>query len=213
MANTDPVKLSDLSSLALGLITLLSPSDFREPLLGDLQEEVSTKQFISRRAANRWLWSQFFRSSPSLIGHRLRNLRIMRVALLLLAYIVAFFALQFWDHEISRSVVGTFAAQDNPPSLTWLRTTYFVLFALGALVAGFLASPFGFKSNEGFAYNYVICFGPVFLILNMAIFIPVLTQGRFEALPYLATRSIIMAVTLAIGAYLYQRGQQALRPS
>ena len=209
MAKPDPLNLRDVSPLAVGLMNCLTTPDIHDAILGDLQEELTLQQFQTHTEAKQWLWGQVLRSAPHLTRLRFRQTRPTRFLLLLITYFGLFLGLALWDTGVSRTIIGTFAASDNPPNLIMLRTGYFCLFALGCLIVGALAAPIGFKADRSFAYNVALCFVPVFLILNLSTFLTILSAGRFEAIPYIATRALIMAVTLALGAHLYERTRRA----
>lgn len=184
--------------LARFLLSRLAPRDFRDALLGDLQEQWQKRTIQTGQAPRAWYWQQVTRSIPTLIAFRLRAIGIWRFVLLLLAYAIGFLAITVWDIAISRALVGSLAMQDVPPSLLVLRAFYFGLFSFGAIVAALLATPIAFDKRWSLRANLLVGLAPVFLIVNGIVFAGAIAAEAFELLPYLMFRSALMGVMLVL---------------
>lgn len=197
MTNHTPPRLAQF------IITALSPAAYREDILGDLQEGYQRLRFSNPKRARYWYWREVIGSAPRLCAYKFCQIDPGRIGLILLAYITALFAVRIWDIHISRTIVQSLIAGDNPPDVKVIRRIYFLLFSLGAILSGFMAASIGFRAHFSFRRNMTISVMPVFVTLTVLTVFNMVSAGTYERLTYVLFRSAMLGAALTGGAYLY----------
>ncbi|MEM9530148.1 MAG: permease prefix domain 2-containing transporter [Pseudomonadota bacterium] len=198
-------------ALAERLLTWVSHTSFRDHLLGDLHEEYLARHRTPGEHARRWYWSQALRSLPGLLWHRLASLGVRRLALLMVAYVLALVAVSVWDQLVSRQVVQSLAGQADAWPLIVLRVVYFALYSAGALLAGLLASGLLFEPQRSARAHIILVTAPPAVLAGLVMLIQVFAAGRYEQLGYLMFRVTLFTLMLTLGAaaYVWLRGDKA----
>lgn len=198
-------------ALAERLLAWVSDAQIRDHLLGDLHEEYLARLRAPGAQARRWYWSQALRSLPRLLWHRLVSLGLRRLALLVLAYLLALVAVDLWDQHVSRQVVQSLAVRADPWPLNLLRFVYFALYCAGALLAGLIASALLFEPQRSARAHMTLVVAPPAIIAALVMLTQVVAAGRYEQVGYLIFRITLFTLMLTLGAaaYAWLRGKKA----
>jgi len=176
----------------------------RDDILGDLQEEWNLRATISPFRAKVWYWSQVMRSIPAFAHYGAAKIGSYRIGLILIAQMISFIVITFWDKLVSRSVVESLSALENAPDIFLIRFSYFFLFSVGAILSALLSVPLGFDQRWSYRKNIVFCLGPVFLIIHGLMFHNLIETSSYGLLPYLLFRSgILVGVMLLAAQFLF----------
>lgn len=213
MAEDRYLKSPSPPALARIALSACTQTEYREDILGDLQEEYVSLQSRSRRHADRWYWNQVVRSVPGLVLRRLQCIGAWRIGLLFISYILALLVINLWDVQVARKAAYFLAKQPDGPSLSIIRTLYFLVFTVGAGLAGALAAALGFKREKSFRSNALLTLGPVFLVLTCVMAANLMASGRQDLFSYLIIRSLLLATMLLLGAYLFLKARDVFNRS
>lgn len=195
-------------ALAERLLIALSAREYRDDVLGDLHEQFNARRQLSSGQARRWYWHQALMASPSLLVRRLQLLGLDRLLIIIFACMAALVAIQLWDTLVARRTVLLLASQTDAPGLIIIRSIYFLVFTLGAGLAGAMAAYIAFKPEHSFSGQLKTILLPVFLIATTAMAGRLIVTGTDNWLNYLLIRSVLMAPALILGAYLTGKVRQ-----
>lgn len=113
--------------------------EWREQLLGDLEEEFTSLQKQSGRTANRWYWRQLMTSLPYLIRQRCIFLKLFRTAAQSRSFAIAAGALMFvslWDAWIAQRTAWKLSVLMSTENLNVIRGLYLAVLAAGFTACG-----------------------------------------------------------------------------
>lgn len=194
-----PPRLARLTASALSI------PEYRDDVLGDLHEGYLALARQSPMAARSWYWCQVLRSLPSLLARRIQSVGVARWSVLALACVSAVIAISAWDIWIARRAAYLWATQPDAPSLLLIRGLYFLVFTIGAAVAGALAALIGFHPQKSFRSNTLGVLLPVLLLATAFMTLSLAASSTENWLPYLLLRTVLIAPALALGACIAMR--------
>ena len=151
--------------VATSLLEMLIVSADRAELIGDLQEEFAIISRQSPSAARSWYWRQAAFSSPYFLWKRFHSSNVRKIVFALLAAILSFFLIKYWDIYMARNAVRSVATQADGLSVITIRGVYLFVQMLGVGISGAVIAVLTFDKQSSFTKNSLTRLVPISLLI------------------------------------------------
>lgn len=196
--------------LARFILRVLTPSQDKAVLLGDMDEGFYEKSSTSLRGARLWYWQQTLKSLPYLCWERLTSRHAKAIAAILSVTFMGYVFIHLWDVFAARGAAQYVARHTQSVPLEHVRKLYFFVYMVGSLMVGALIATTIFSKNRTFWVNTVLFVGPIAAVIFTDSFIRFLLADTPHALTYFLQRIGLSFPALMFGAFI---GMRLLRPS
>ncbi len=201
----DHTKVIRPPGLAQAILRLSSGIEFRDAMLGDLEEEFAQRAASNAQSARAWYFSQVLSSATPLVQQRVGRSAILSTILIVVLTVLAYVCVNAWDVSVARTAARAVARFfRTAPPIPFARLTYVAaqMFVVGA--AALVIATLTFRAENSIVRNTASRLGMLAVVVVAPQFIAMSGPNGYT-LDFLIPWAGAMMTAIAAGATLAVR--------